>query len=153
MRVFHYILFTSFLSQFTPRSKLFQSLVWHFSTRTMLQKQAQIFKWIKFIGFCRFYHRIDFHTGILSRLVYHRIASSYGQLPMVECCSHWDCYSGCMHHLSDSSSWTDGNHWNSWLLWLACLRIPDVIWFMPIAIRYHFWNLVPFLNQKVIKEL
>ena len=32
----------------------------------MLQKEAQIFKWIKFIGFCRFYHRIDFHTGICS---------------------------------------------------------------------------------------
>ena len=30
----------------------------------MLQKKAQILKWIKFIGFCRFYHRIDFHTGI-----------------------------------------------------------------------------------------
>ena len=27
MRVFHYILFTSFLSQFTPRGKLFQFLV------------------------------------------------------------------------------------------------------------------------------
>lgn len=30
----------------------------------MLQKKIQVFLWIQFVSFFRFYHRIDFHAGI-----------------------------------------------------------------------------------------
>ena len=62
MRVFHYILFTSFLSQFTPRGKLFQFLVDISAPGRCSRRKLRYLSGSSSLAFA--VSRIDFHTGI-----------------------------------------------------------------------------------------